>query len=610
MRRLAVPLAILALGLAGGARAQEFSDVVVFGDSLSDAGNISAATGGAPGAGFVTNPDPVWASTVAGAFGAAGRNSLAGGSNHAWGGACANATATCLAEYPVPDIGAQIGQHLAPRGGAADPDALYAVWAGGNDIELALRDPATAAGAIAAAAGAAIAHVGRLQQAGARTILVFNIPDIGATPLGRSLPDAARYGLTAAAEGYNEGLFAGVAALGDGIVALDVAGLSAEVAANPAAYGFYPDVSAMACLAPQGSAVTACGPAGDARYPFHYAEGDNERFMFTDARHPSGAVHGAMANLALAALAAPGQVSLAGEGGLAAAAAHRAAMASAARSRPAGAWSGYARAGTGRSESAAPPRLGETAGDLRSLTFGLDRDDGNGMVVGAAVSLALHGAEVEGAELDTTAALGSLRAEWRSGGLRLAGALTFGRAAVEIERTVQLAAASRTESGSTEAGLFGAGVDMGWTFAAGPDMEHGPFAGVSWTSQEIDGYREVSDRSTSMRFEAFERDSLVARVGYAVSGSFGAESGLRPWASVAWEREMEDDPLVVTAGSNRLPGRFALPGHAPPGQWARVGVGVSAELGGGARAFAEYAGRFGEDSLADHGANLGLRLAF
>ena len=56
--RLAGALA-LALGCAGAAQAQEFSNVVVFGDSLSDSGNIAQAQGLPAGFSFTTNPDPV-----------------------------------------------------------------------------------------------------------------------------------------------------------------------------------------------------------------------------------------------------------------------------------------------------------------------------------------------------------------------------------------------------------------------------------------------------------------------------------------------------------------------------------------------------------------------
>ena len=96
-------IAIL-FGLATGVRAQTFNSVVVFGDSLSDSGNIAqfytpiARSYGfeiPAGTSFTTNPDPVWAEIVAQTFGASGTNSLAGGTNYAWGGACVNPNGPC-----------------------------------------------------------------------------------------------------------------------------------------------------------------------------------------------------------------------------------------------------------------------------------------------------------------------------------------------------------------------------------------------------------------------------------------------------------------------------------------------------------------------------------
>ena len=68
LRLIGVLVLILSLGFAGNASAQSFSNVVVFGDSLSDSGNAAAASGLPlpPGTSFTTNPDPVWAEIIAG----------------------------------------------------------------------------------------------------------------------------------------------------------------------------------------------------------------------------------------------------------------------------------------------------------------------------------------------------------------------------------------------------------------------------------------------------------------------------------------------------------------------------------------------------------------
>ena len=114
------------LGFTGHAWSQNFSDVVVFGDSLSDSGNIGQSLNLPEGSSFTTNPDPVAVEIVARTFGASGKHSLAGGSNYAWAGACMNPETPCDADA-VPTVREQIDQYLSFHQTGADPDALYSL---------------------------------------------------------------------------------------------------------------------------------------------------------------------------------------------------------------------------------------------------------------------------------------------------------------------------------------------------------------------------------------------------------------------------------------------------------------------------------------------------
>ena len=169
------------LGFVSGARAQTFNSVVVFGDSLSDSGNIAQLNGLPAGTSFTTNPDPVWAEIVAQAFGASATNSDGGGTNYAWGGACVNPNGPC--ENPVPTTQQQINQHLSEA--SADPDTLYMIWGGVNDISAVAgenqSDPQGALNGTLKAAEAYIDQIRGLQDAGARYVVVLNLPDAGKT---------------------------------------------------------------------------------------------------------------------------------------------------------------------------------------------------------------------------------------------------------------------------------------------------------------------------------------------------------------------------------------------------------------------------------------------
>ena len=129
---------VFILGFTGSAWGQNFSDVVVFGDSLSDSGNFGSLQPLPPGSSFTTNPDPVWSEIVAQDFGASGRNDLAGGPNYAFAGACMNPATPCDADQS-PTVTEQIAKYFFKSDGRADPNALYAIWGGVNDVADSLR---------------------------------------------------------------------------------------------------------------------------------------------------------------------------------------------------------------------------------------------------------------------------------------------------------------------------------------------------------------------------------------------------------------------------------------------------------------------------------------
>lgn len=133
-----------ATAATNAAASSTFTSITVFGDSLVDAGNIYAFTGGSiPSAsdgyfqGRFTNgynyPDLLSIDL----FGEPTVASLAGGTNFAFGGARATNTSQ------VPDLQEQLGMFMG-SGQAIDPTGLYILNFGGNDIFAALAPGAPA----------------------------------------------------------------------------------------------------------------------------------------------------------------------------------------------------------------------------------------------------------------------------------------------------------------------------------------------------------------------------------------------------------------------------------------------------------------------------------
>ncbi|MEO8995036.1 MAG: SGNH/GDSL hydrolase family protein, partial [Rhodanobacter sp.] len=336
-----------ALLFSSAAVATDFSQVIVFGDSLSDNGNISLATAPSvqPPFSFTTNPGKVAIQNVASALGSTLAPSLTGGTDYAWGGAGIfnNSPGT---PGSIPTVTNQVGSYL--TGGTVDGNALYSIWGGANDIFYAAT--AVGAGAVAqqlitqnvalqiahllnlgytqqqvdaltpqitqqvtaavtqqvlagagvssfmtadqaqAAIGAAaqqeVKLIGQLQAAGVKNILVFNLPNIGSTPSAAAQGASAAASLTGLSVIFNSTLNAGLGQLGTGIIPINAYALLNEAIANPAGFGFS-NVTAPACTGGDGSSVH-CGPQGSGA-SVTYAPGTDQSYLFADGVHPTTA---------------------------------------------------------------------------------------------------------------------------------------------------------------------------------------------------------------------------------------------------------------------------------------------------------------------------------
>lgn len=184
------------------AHADSYSQIYVFGDSLSDTGNLKAVLQDPQIPERFTN-GPVAVEVVANGLGLTLSNSyhllggaLPFGNNYAIAGAKA---VDDDKNEATPDINlpTQVNSFLQIHGGSAPADALYVVLIGGNDIRAARTIRANALlgtytennaaikaaeKSIADAVGAQRNQINKLINAGARHIVVSNAPDIGIIP--------------------------------------------------------------------------------------------------------------------------------------------------------------------------------------------------------------------------------------------------------------------------------------------------------------------------------------------------------------------------------------------------------------------------------------------
>jgi len=310
--------------LVSTAAAGPFSSVFVFGDSLSDTGNLAESLGGNfPNPPFfndsVTNGPPAVA-LLAQRFGLAERpslfangfqdtNNLFGpgfqfGTNYAFAGARAFNPGQA-------DLTDQVGAFLArPGGGGVAPsDALYVVWIGGNDIRTAGHsgNAATANTLVTNAVNAIAADVQILINKGARTILLPNAGDVGAIPeFAEQSPAAQAQLATQSAILFNTLLQQALAAIQvlNPTVTLDqfdFFDFSKNVAANAASLGIT-DTSDP-CLKSNFTPNANCIDPVTHQIEF-------DKFLFWDNIHPTAEVQAAWAEGLFEAVPAPPALTL------------------------------------------------------------------------------------------------------------------------------------------------------------------------------------------------------------------------------------------------------------------------------------------------------------
>jgi phospholipase/lecithinase/hemolysin len=304
--------AVIALAATSAfAQVRDYTRIVIFGDSLSDTGNVAHLTEAKYGVrvpgpivdytdgrftdGYDTIPAAqnyfgVWIEQLAASMPSRPevKNSLDGGTNYAYSFAFTGSGTSTLQlgggqiTVEVENMGRQVTDYLAthPR---INSKTLFVVWGGAKDVLNA-----TSPTQIVNAAIQETLDIQRLIAAGATQILVLNLPPLGLTPrLNGSL--ATSVPANAASALYDSWLATGVSVLKDfyrwrhvAIYQVNVLTLFTQIAANPSAFSL-----ANVTDAAQGNFTV-----------------NPDTYLFWDDLHPTTYGHSLIAGAALKALPA------------------------------------------------------------------------------------------------------------------------------------------------------------------------------------------------------------------------------------------------------------------------------------------------------------------
>lgn len=258
--------------------AASFSQIYVFGDSLSDTGNSLKATGVPPSPPYFQgrfSNGPVWSEYLANDLGLTEQQQT----NYAFGGANSGSDNTLVPGLQgLPGLQQQIDSYKATNT-SADPNALYVLWAGANDyLSRSTTNPAVPVKNVSTA-------VNSLADYGAKNIVVLNLPDLGKLP-GTSGDIQVSNGLSALSQAHNEGLAANLNFLSQqsdvNIIPVDVNSLFSLAIANPQQFNFT-NVT-QSCL----TQTSVCA--------------NPDKYLFWDDIHPTSAAHKFVGELAFSTL--------------------------------------------------------------------------------------------------------------------------------------------------------------------------------------------------------------------------------------------------------------------------------------------------------------------
>ncbi|UUT22439.1 esterase EstP [Pseudomonas sp. T8] len=631
-KTLFVPLASTLLSLAcAQAIASPYSNFIVFGDSLSDAGQF-ADPGGPAGATLrATNrTGPVYLDG-SGELRSANSTQLLGAKLGFSEDQLAASTSATRASEGLPDgnnwavggyrtdqildsitttstagsrsrPGYLVANHL-----RADPNALYYLSGGGNDF---LQGRVTSLDQANAAAGRLVDSVQALQQAGARYIMVWLLPDIGLTPAINGSP---LQGFTSQLSAqFNSELVRQLRTVDAQVIPLNIPVLLKETFANPAQFGLATDQNLIAtCFS--GRSCTE-----NARYGLHSATPDPSKLIYNDGVHPTEAGQRLIADYAYSLLAAPWEITLLPEMAQGTLRAHQDEL----RNQWQADWENWQGVGQWRAIVAA----GGQHQDFDSQRSGASAD-GNGFNLNIGGSYRLNEAwrvgvlagayrqKLEAGSNDSdyklNTYLGTAFVQYQQNRWWVDAAATAGHLDYDnLKRKFDLGANERGEKGDTSGDILAFSARLGYDIAqqAGSPWHLSPFISADYARAKVDGYSEDGSDSTALTFDDQKRTSR--RLGIGLQGKYQITQQTQVFGEIAHEKEYEDDTQKLTMALNSLPdNNYTLEGYTPQTNLNRLNLGVSHKLTQDLALRASYNVRK-DDDFTQQGINVGVSLDF
>lgn len=609
MRKILTPLASACLlaTLATPLQASPYSGMAVFGDSLSDAGQFGVRFTTQLGAPYGLASASVWGNTapmfINDRLGfspqtASAATSTSNSGNWAVGG------------YTTSQILGTVNTYVA-GGRVVDSNTLFYLNGGGNDFLADRLYPGLLTPAyVVNAANNMKLSLQALQAAGGRYFMMPLLVDVlsPGQVFNQNTYDMAQL--------YNNELIRHMASLDAEVIPLNVPLLYREVLANPNAYGFDGSINLLnACfnssmLSSPAPVATNCATSV---WSDSGATPNPDKLIYADAVHPTTAMQRILADQAYSILAAPWEISLLPEAGMAAlrgAQDHLRGQWQADWGQWQGIhqWQGYAGAGGQRHnlDGTSSGASGKTR--AYSLNAGASYRLDEQWRVGLALDVQEQRMKLgqRNSKYDLRSYLASAFAQYHDGFMWFDGSFTAGYLDYHsLERRFSMGITTRTEKGSTDgyvAALGGRlGVELG---TADPALKISPFVSADYSYLHVDGYAEKGASSTALSYDRQRRESQ--RLGAGVQARYQFTPATAVFGEILREKEFGDSRSDVNMHLNSVRGvDFELKGYEMEDRLTRFSLGFKHQISQGLALQGAYNYRHGAND-ALHGANLAV----
>jgi outer membrane lipase/esterase len=625
-------LVFTALSAPGAAGAADFNQFVVFGDSTLDTGYFRYTTTGDPTLYPPQNLtfDQLLAQAITkGATGGwagngvmnttilAGKFNLTaapsdipggGGTNYANGGA----TTVVNPESMVPDNVCtiqQIQNYLSSVHGVANPNAIYLIKTGDNDVTFVNSQSQAWLGAnpdyLSNGAVGLAETVASLQAAGARTIVVRNSYDSALFAARGGDIDPVNTVDYQRSRALGTWEWAYMAERGVNFIPADNDSLFSYVAHHPRLFGFTED-TVLAANAPFANPhISAC---------FDILTPEQQKdYLFIDGVHLTTAGQTIEADYTYNLLTAPSQMSLLAEtivqGGWARAATIQGQLDPSAQHRgpnginvwaSAGAYSLAVDNATGLPNDSSTPIGG---------TVGIDYQLADGVIMGMAFSSANQSPRFStGGHFDEADEAPSLYVAYVGGPLWGSAIVTYNAFRDNTVRLVPLGILTDEDFGHTTGQSLAFALHGGYDLSLG-GVTTGPVAGLMVQQVNVNGFTETGDTGvTALSFGSQVRESLVTQLGWRVALQQGP---LRPFVEAAWNHECAGKNRTITTSLTTV-GAPSYTMDAVPiaSDWCTTSLGAFYELSPQVMLRGAASAMFINPQMTTYGGEVGLNVAF